>query len=85
MKTTILPLPVFVASKPPANPKILGRVAILSTPLINPSSALVAVIIPSEFAKFCTKAVHEFESLFRLPYFIQQSSLYFASYNYEIN
>lgn len=67
MKTTILPLPVFVAIIPPANPKILGSVATLSTPLINPSNALVAVIIASEFAKFWTKAVHELDNLLMLP------------------
>ena len=63
MKTTILPLPVFVARIPPATPNKLGSVINSSATLSNPVKALVAAIIASEFAKFCINAVHEFESL----------------------
>jgi len=40
---------------------------IWSKTLINPVKEFVTVIIASEFAKFCTKAVKAFPNLFRLP------------------
>ncbi len=55
----------------------------VSNTFTNSVRALVPVIIKSLFAKLLTNDVHAFDNFARLPYFIQQSSLDFASYDYE--
>ena len=47
------------------------------------SKPLIIAIIPSELAIFSIVSAHVFLRRFKLPYFIQQSSLCFASYNYN--
>lgn len=47
------------------------------------SKPLIIAIIPSELAIFSIVSAHVFFRRLRLPYFIQQSSLCFASYNYN--
>lgn len=72
-------------ANPPAKAPVAKRgfAVKVSNTFINPVRVLVLDIIKSLFAKLLTKDVHAFESFARLPYFIQQSSLDFASYDYE--
>ena len=71
------PAPSPIVPKEPKDPVILS---ITERRLFNP---LTAPMIASEFAIFPTTFVQVLERRLRLPYFIQQSSLCFASYNYN--
>ena len=66
-----------IVPKEPKEPVILS---ITERRLFNP---LTAPMIASESAICPMVFVHVFERRLRLPYFIQQSSLCFASYNYN--
>ena len=81
-----IPAPLKLASNPapspivPNEPKDPVILSITERRLFNP---LTAPMIASEFAIFPTTFVQVLERRLRLPYFIQQSSLCFASYNYN--
>lgn len=64
----------------PNEPKEDVILSITERRLFNP---LTAPMIASEFAIFPITFVQVLERRLRLPYFIQQSSLCFASYNYN--
>ena len=72
-----IPAPSPIVPKEPKDPVILS---ITERRLFNP---LTAPMIASEFAIFPITFVQVLERRLRLPYFIQQSSLCFASYNYN--
>ena len=71
------PAPIPIVPNEPKLPVILS---ITERRLFNP---FTAEIIASEFAICPMVFVHVLERRLRLPYFIQQSSLCFASYNYN--
>ena len=73
--TTPEPSPIV-----PKEPKDSVILSITERILFNP---LTAPMIASELATFPTTFVQVLERRLRLPYFIQQSSLCFASYNYN--
>lgn len=72
-----IPAPRPIVPNEPKDPVILS---ITERRLFNP---LTAPMIASEFAIFPITFVQVLERRLRLPYFIQQSSLCFASYNYN--
>ena len=74
------------ANKPtpnPIDPREPNVSVNLFTTDIIPFKPLMIEIIASEFAIFSIVSVHVFLRRFNEPYFIQQSSLHFASYNYN--
>ena len=77
LKLANIPAPRPRVPKEPKDPVILS---ITERRLFNP---LTAPMIASEFAIFPITFVQVLERRLRLPYFIQQSSLCFASYNYN--
>lgn len=84
----VLNIPAFLklANIPAPRPTVPNEPkedVILSITERRPFNPLTAPMIASEFAIFPITFVQVLERRLRLPYFIQQSSLCFASYNYN--